>query len=466
MSAAEHFDGIIIGTGQAGKPLAGALAAAGWRIAIVESGRVGGTCVIDGCTPSKTMIASARVAHMVRRAEAYGVKGSFAGVDLAAVRERKRSVVDMFSDGSEKGLQRHETLELIFGKAFFSATHQIEVQLNEGGVRYLEAPAIFINAGGRPAVPPIPGLDGVDFLDSTSIMELGELPAHLLVLGGGVIGVEFAQMFHRFGAEVTIVERAPQLLEREDADVAGAVGQILRDEGVSVHTSASVTRFQARDDGSLTAGFRRNGVTGETGIDASHLLVATGRTPNSDSLALDAAGIEVDAGGYIKVDERLETRVRGVYALGDIAGTPPFTHMAYDDYRVVRANLLDGGGRTTQNRLLPYTVFIDPPLGRVGLTEREAREKGLDIRVARLPMSRVARAIEAGETLGLMKAVVDARTDRILGATVLGIDGGEVVAVLQAAMMGQLRWQVLRDGIFSHPTTAESLNNLFMTLDG
>jgi pyruvate/2-oxoglutarate dehydrogenase complex dihydrolipoamide dehydrogenase (E3) component len=460
---AERLDAIIIGTGQAGKPLAGALAGAGWKTAIIEKGRVGGTCVIDGCTPTKTMIASARVAHLARSAADYGVRVGGVEIDLSAVRQRKREVVDDFSTASERGMQRHETLELIFGAARFVDAREIEVRLNDGGTRRLAAERIFINAGARPSVPPIPGLDAVPYLDSTSILELAEVPGHLVVLGGGFIGLEFAQMFRRFGAGVTVVERADRIAGREDADVAEAITRILRDDGIAVHTAMEAASVEASEGGGVVVRTRCAGQ--DYTLRSSHLLVSAGRTPNTDSLDLDTAGIETDERGYIRVNERLETNVSGVFALGDIAGSAPFTHVAYDDYRVVRSNLLDGGSRTTADRPTPYTVFIDPQLGRIGLSEREAREQGHEVRVAKMPMTRAARAIETDETRGLMKAVVDAKTDRILGAAVLGVEGGEVMSVLQVAIMGDLPYTAIRDGVFAHPTLTESLNTLFTSLD-
>jgi pyruvate/2-oxoglutarate dehydrogenase complex dihydrolipoamide dehydrogenase (E3) component len=459
----ERLDAIIVGTGQGGKPLAGALAQAGWRTAIIERGRVGGTCVIDGCTPTKTMIASARVAHLARRAFDYGVQTGSIEVDLAAVRRRKREIVDEFSAASERGMRRHDTLELIPGDARFVGSHELEVALNEGGARRITAEKIFINAGARPSVPPIAGLGEVEFLDSTSIMELSTVPRHLVVLGGGFIGLEFAQMFRRFGSEVTVVERAPRLAGREDEDVADAIEQILREDGITVRTAAEVVRVSAATGGGVQVEVRAGEL--EYQIRGSHLLVAVGRTPNTDSLSVAAAGLETDERGYIRVNDRLETSVPGVYALGDIAGSPPFTHTAYDDFRVIRTNVLDGGDASTRGRLLPYAVFIDPELGRVGMSEREAREKGFEVRIAKLPMTSVARAIEVNETRGFLKAVVDARSDRILGAAVLGLNGGELVSVLQTAMMGDLSYTALRDGMFAHPTLAESLNNLFMTME-
>lgn len=458
----ERFDGIVIGTGQGGKPLAAELAQAGRRTAIVERGRVGGTCVVCGCTPTKTMIASARVAYLARRAGDYGVRVGPVAVDLEVVRQRKRDIVDSWSAGSRNGLERHEKLELMLGEAHFSGLREVEIALREGGVRRLAADHVFINAGARPAIPPIPGLDIVPYLNSTSIMELGEVPEHLIVLGGGFIGLEFGQMFRRFGAEVTLIERAAWLAPREDEDVSEAIREIFEEDGSRVLTDSMATGVEA-EEGRIHV--QIDGSDGELAVSGTHLLVALGRASNADTLNLEATGLSTDERGWIPVNGRCETEVEGIWALGDITGAPPFTHTAYDDYRVIRANLLDGGDRSTENRLLPYAVFIDPQLGRVGLTEREARERGHDLRVAKLPMTRVARAIELDETRGFMKAVVDARTDRILGAAVLGIEGGEVVSVLQLAMMGDLPYTVLRDAVLAHPTLAESLNNLFMALD-
>jgi pyruvate/2-oxoglutarate dehydrogenase complex dihydrolipoamide dehydrogenase (E3) component len=460
----EQLDAIIIGTGQGGKPLAGALAQAGWKTAIIERDRVGGTCVIVGCTPTKTMIASARVAYLARRAADYGVHTGAVEVELSRVRQRKRAMVDSFSTASEQGLRRHEKLELILGEARFVGRYEIEVRLSDGGTRRLKADKIFINAGGRPRMPSIPGLESVEHLDSTSIMELDEVPEHLIVLGGGFIGLEFAQMFRRFGARVTVAEKGTQLAGREDEDVAVEIEKIFRDDGIDVLTSTEVCGVEPAADGGVAVTLRKDGK--ERMLKGSRLLVAAGRVPNTDTLCVDAAGLETDERGYIRVNERLESSVEGIYALGDIAGSAPFTHTAYDDYRVIRANLLDGEDRTTRDRLLPYAVFIDPQLGRVGLSERQAREMGLEIRVAKLPMTRVARAIETDETRGFMKAVVDANTDRILGAAILGIEGGEVVSVLQTAMLGKLPYTAIRDGMFAHPTLSESLNNLFMSMDG
>ncbi len=456
------FDAMVLGTGQGGKPLALALAAAGWTVAVVERAAVGGSCVNFGCTPTKTMVASARVAHLARRAGEYGVSAGTVSVDLARVRQRKQRIVDSFRRGIERSLETAAGVELIRGHGRFVGPREVQVTLRAGGERLLRAERAFINTGTRPAVPSLPGLAGIPFLDNASMMELDELPRRLLVLGGGYVGLEFGQMYRRFGAEVALVQRGAQLLPREDPDVAAAVRAILEEDGIEVILEADARRVRgAAGDLELEV----ETAAGPQTLHGSHLLVAVGRTPNTQDLGLDAAGVEVDARGFVRVDSRLRTSAEGVFALGDVTGGPAFTHISYDDFRILRENLLGDGDATTDGRLVPYTVFIDPQLGRVGMSEREARATGRPIRVATLPMSRVARAIEMGETRGLMKAVVDAESEEILGCAILGLEGGEVMAVLQAAMMGGLSYRTIKDGIFAHPTLAESLNNLFMTLD-
>ena len=461
MAQATHYEVIIIGSGQAGSPLAEAFAQAGKRTALVEREHVGGTCVNVGCTPTKTMVASARVAYLARRAADYGVRAGPVSVDQAAVRQRKRAIVDEWRDGKQRRLERTEHLDLLLGEAWFTGPTSIEVTLRGGEHRRLTADLVFINAGERPAVPAIPGLDTVTALDSTSIMELETVPEHLLVLGGGYVGLEFGQMFRRFGSRVSIVQRGPQLLGREDPDVAEAIAGILVEDGIEVLLNTEAHRVEA-GGGEIRLGVRAGGE--ERVLAGSHLLVATGRVPNTDRLNLTAAGVETDGRGYVKVNERLETSVPGVYALGDVKGGSAFTHISYDDFRIVYANLFEGGHATTAGRLVPYTVFIDPQLGRVGLTEQEARVQGRAVKVARMPMADVARAEEVGETRGFMKAVVDAATGQILGCAVLGLEGGEIMSMLQVAMLGKLPYPVLREGIFAHPTLAESLNTLFYTI--
>jgi pyruvate/2-oxoglutarate dehydrogenase complex dihydrolipoamide dehydrogenase (E3) component len=458
---AERYDAIIIGAGQAGGPLASALAKSGRRTAVVEAAHVGGTCINEGCTPTKTMVASARVAYLARRAADYGVHTGPVSVDLQAVRGRKRAIVDSWRQGSESRLV-DSGVELISGEASFSGPRSLAVRLNAGGERALSADLIFVNAGARPARPDIPGIAEVPYLDSTSIMELGEIPAHLIVVGGGYIGLEFGQMFRRFGSQVTVVQRGPRLLAREDADVAEAVAGILREDEIEVLLEHATRRVEPAPAGGVLLTVA--GPAGERSIAGSHLLVAAGRAPNSDRLNLAAAGVETDRHGNIVVDERLETSAPGVYALGDIKGGPAFTHISYDDYRIIKANLLDGGQASTAGRLVPYTVFIDPQLGRVGLGEEEARAQGRDVKIAKMPMSSVARALETDETRGLIKAVVDAKSGQILGFTMLGIEGGEIMSAVQLAMLGKLPYTALRDAVFAHPTLAESLNNLFAGL--
>lgn len=456
----ETFDALIIGTGQAGKPLAGALAEAGRQVAIVERDRVGGTCVVRGCTPTKTMVASARVAHLARRAGDYGVLTGDVSVDMEKVRERKRTIVDQWSEGSRKGLERHDTVELVFGEARFIGDRTVEIRSPDGSPRRIRAERVFLNTGARPRIPDLAGLQDVPYLDSTSIMELGSVPEHLVVMGGGFIGVEFGQMFRRFGAQVTILEKSARFAKREDDDVARAIEEILVDDGIRIMKQARPTA--AETDGNGTIRLQLDGRS--DGVEGSHLLVAAGRVPNTHALNLEATGLSPDDRGFVPVNDRLETEVDGIWALGDVAGSPPFTHTAYDDYRIVNENLLEGGDASTAGRIATYTVFIDPQLGRVGMTEKEARRAGHSVRIASLPMSRVARAIEMDETRGLIKAVVNADTNRILGAAVLGVEGGEIAAVLKVAMMGELPFTALRDAVISHPTLAESLNNLFMEL--
>jgi pyruvate/2-oxoglutarate dehydrogenase complex dihydrolipoamide dehydrogenase (E3) component len=462
MTHTEKYDAIIIGAGQAGGPLSTALANAGWRTALIEREHVGGTCVNEGCTPTKTMVASARVAHLARRAADYGVQTGPVTVDMTKVRERKRDIVDSFRGGSQRRIERTEGLDLIMGQARFVGAKTIEVQLNGGGLRMLSADTIVINTGTRVRVPSLPGLENVPALSSTSIMELDEVPEHLLVIGGGYVGLEFGQMFHRFGSKVTIVQRQGQLLPHEDADVAEEILNILRQDGIQVLLNTEATCVEGMWQGQIGLQVRTAGE--ERLLVGSHLLLAAGRVPNTQALNLPAAGIEVDERGFIPVDDRLETGVPGVYVLGDVKGGPAFTHISYDDFRILRANLLEGGGASTAGRPEPYTVFIDPQLGRVGLTEKEARAQGLNHQVAKIPMTWVARALETDETRGLMKAIVDAETKQILGAAILGIEGGEVMTVLQMAMMGGVPYTRIRDGVFAHPTLAESLNNLFMAM--
>ena len=457
----EAFDAVLLGAGQANNPLARSLARAGKRVALIEKGKIGGTCVNVGCTPTKTMVASARVAYLARRAGEYGVHAEDVGVRLDEVRARTRAVVEEFSTGSERQLEATKGLELLRGEGAFTGPRTIRVELNGGGTRQVTGEVVVIDTGCRPARPDLPGLDGVPWLDSTGILGLDAIPEHLLVLGGGYIGVEFAQMFRRFGSRVTLVQKGGQLLPREDTDMAGALAEILREDGIEIILDGESTQV-AGSGGDIRLTVRVDGR--ERQLTGSHLLAAVGRTPKTEALNLEAAGVRTDERGFIPVDEKLETNAPGVYALGDVNGGPAFTHVSHNDNQILRENLLRDAGRTTAGRLVPFTVFTDPQLGRVGLTEKEARERGYRVRIARLAMDQVARAVEIGETRGVLKAVVDARTNLILGCAALAIEGGEIMAMVQLAMMGGLPYQRLRDDMFAHPTLARGLNNLFAQL--
>jgi pyruvate/2-oxoglutarate dehydrogenase complex dihydrolipoamide dehydrogenase (E3) component len=446
----EKLDAIILGSGQGGNPLAVALSGAGKKTALIESKHVGGTCVNEGCSPTKTMVASARVAYLARRGGDYGVHTGRVKVDMERVRERKRALVEKFRSGSEKRLESPENLELIRGEGRFVGRKTVAVNGRE-----LTAEWIFIDTGLRSRIPAVSGIADVPLLDNASVMELGEVPEHLVVLGGGYVGLEFGQMFRRFGSRVTLIHRGKQLLETEDEDVAAEVKKILEEDGIEVLLNASARRVTDAVTVEVLLQNRLRVVKG------SHLLLATGRVPNTDALNLSATGVQLDEHGFVRVNEFLETNVEGVYALGDVKGGPAFTHISYDDYRILKANLLDGQKRTIAGRCVPYALYIDPQLGRVGMTEKDARKQGRKIRVALMPMSSVARAIETDETRGLMKIVVDAETEEILGAAVLGIEGGEVMSQIQIAMMGGLKYTALAEATLAHPSLAEALNNVF-----
>jgi pyruvate/2-oxoglutarate dehydrogenase complex dihydrolipoamide dehydrogenase (E3) component len=460
--AVEQYDCLVIGSGQGGGPLATALANAGYRTALIEREHIGGTCINEGCTPTKTMVASARVAYLARRGADYGVNTGPVTVDMVKVRQRKRDIVNSFRASSERRLQGVTNLDVFFGEASFTGPMTMHVRMNDGSERDQAGERIFLNTGARPSILAIDGLDPARTLNSTTIMELDSVPEHLIVLGGGYVGLEFGQMFRRFGARVTIVQRGARLLAREDADVAGEVATILREDGIDVLLETSPTHAAANGAGyDVTV----KTPTGERVISGSHLLAAAGRSPNTETVNLEAAGVRTEKGGHIAVNERLETSAPGVWALGDVKGGPAFTHISYDDYRIIRDNLLQGGSRTTNDRPVPYTVFIDPQLGRVGLGEEEARAAGKNIKVAKMPMSYVARADEVDETRGFMKAVVDAESGQILGCAILGLEGGELMAMIEIAMLGRVPYTTLRDAVFAHPTLSESLNNLFSNFE-
>ncbi len=447
-----EYDAIVIGSGQGGNPLSHSLADHGWKVALIEKAHLGGTCINTGCTPTKTMVASAQVAHYARNASRWGVRAKDVSVDLPAIVARKNQIVQSFRSGQERKVSQRPNLRLYRGEARFVYVHRLAV-----GSETIEGQRVFINTGTRPAIPRIEGLDAAGYLTNTTIMELGELPEHLLVLGGGYIGLEFGQMFRRFGSRVTVVHHSNQILPREDPEVAGELQKILAAEGIQFAMNARTTRAQ-KSDGKVSLSLE--GPSSPAPLTGSHLLVATGRTPNTPGLGLDKAGVEIDSKGFVKVNSRLETGVPGIWALGDVKGGPAFTHISYNDYQIVYGNLIEGKKLTVDNRYVPYSVFTDPQLGGVGMTEKEARAKGYKLKIGTIPMSYVARAIERDETAGLMKLVVDASNDRILGASILGIEGGELVQMLGVLMMANLPYTLLKGAVYTHPTLAEGFFTL------
>ncbi|MFN6480165.1 mercuric reductase [Nostoc sp. DedQUE07] len=468
---AQHYDDIIIGGGKAGKTLAPALVADGRKTALVERSlnMIGGGCINIACIPTKTMVASASVANTVRNSAAYGVKANTPIVDLAEVIQRKRSVVQSAREINLHNLETALDKNLIIGEARFVAPKTIEVTTTEGNNRVLTAERLFINTGTRPLIPSIPGLTEVEFLTSESIMELEYLPEHLIVLGSGYIGLEFAQMFRRFGSRVTVIGQSEQILSQQDPDIAIAVQTLLEQDGIEFLLKAKVLRV-VREASPLENRTGNETIVQiqvgdrEITLKGSHLLVAVGRAPNTESLNLAAAGVATDTRGFIQVNDRLETNIPGIWALGDINGGPQYTHISLDDYRIIKANLIDGSNRSTGDRLLPSCLFIDPELAHVGLTETEAQQQGYTIRVAKVDASAVPRARTLGQTDGLLKAIVDADTGRILGCSLLCHEAGEVISTVQMVMQAQMPYTVLRDGILTHPTMTEGLNILFSKL--
>ena len=456
------YDAIVIGSGQAGGPLAKKLALAGKKTALIEKRYIGGTCVNDGCTPTKTWVASAKAAYMASKSGDLGINIKSYKVDMAQIQKRKNDVVLLFRNGSQKGLEATKGLTLIFGEAVFTGPKTISVKLNDGGNIEMGAELIFMNTGCKTIIPEIEGLNDIDYLTSTTILELDKVPEHLLVIGGNYIGLEFGQMFRRFGSKVTIIEKSSQIVSREDEDISTELTHILEEENIKIFNNSQAVKFKKTGKGNIAATIKTDGK--EHKIKCSHVLIAVGRAPNTDRLALEKAGVNTDERGFIKVNEKLETNVKGTYALGDVKGGPAFTHISYNDFTIVYRNLIEGTNYNTEDRPVPYCMFTDPQLGRIGLDETEAKKRGLKFKVAKLPMSRVARAIETGDTRGIMKAIVDPETKKILGATVLGQDGGEIMSVLQMAMEGGITYDRIRYCVFAHPLYSESLNNLFMTI--
>jgi pyruvate/2-oxoglutarate dehydrogenase complex dihydrolipoamide dehydrogenase (E3) component len=444
----QSFDAIVIGAGQAGPALAGRLTGAGMKVALVERKLFGGTCVNTGCMPTKTLVASAYAAHLARRSAEYGVCiASEIAIDMKRVKGRADTVSTNARTGIESGLRRMDGLTVVQGHARFVGPAAVRI-----GDETLTAPRIFINVGGRASIPDMPGVDTVDYLTNTSILKLDAVPRHLVVVGGSYIGLEFAQMYRRFGAEVTVVEKGPRLIGREDEDVSEAVREILVDEGITVRTNATCLGFKPHADG---VAVDVDCTSGEPVVVGSRVLLAVGRRPNTDDLGLDAAGVTVDARGYIVVDDGLATGVPGIWALGDCNGRGAFTHTAYNDYEIVAANLLDGAARRVSARIPAYALYIDPPLGRVGMSEAEARRAGRPILVSKRLMARVGRAIEKGETKGFMKVVADAETKRILGAAILGVGGDEAIHGILDMMNAGAAYPTLQWAVPIHPTVSE-----------
>ncbi|TCU17004.1 FAD-containing oxidoreductase [Rhizobium sullae] len=448
-----EFDAIFIGAGQAGPFLAARMASKGRRVALIERKYLGGTCVNAGCMPTKTLVASARTAHVARRAAEYGVQiGGDISVEMNTVRARAVKVTMDAREGLRTWFEALETMSVIHGEARFQDAHTITV-----GHEKMTAPQIFINVGARPSIPDYPGLADVPYLTSTSIIQLDTLPRHLIVIGGSYIGLEFGQMYRRFGARVTVIERSPRLASREDEDISDAIADIMRAEGIAIHTGATGLSFRA------TGGDIEVATDGGV-IVGSHILVATGRRPNTDDLGLETAGVKMDERGYIVVDDRLSTNVEGIWALGDCNGRGAFTHTSYNDFEIVAANLLDGADRKLSDRIPAYALYIDPPLGRVGMTERQARASGRPILVSTRPMSRVGRAVEKGETQGFMKIVADADTRQILGAAILGIEGDEAIHGIIDAMNAKTPYPALQWSVPIHPTVSELVPTLIADL--
>jgi pyruvate/2-oxoglutarate dehydrogenase complex dihydrolipoamide dehydrogenase (E3) component len=457
MSQTEHFDVVVLGSGQGGKQLAWHLGRSGKKVAVVERRWVGGSCPAVACMPSKNELWSARVAHLVQNAAQFGTLTDAVKTDMRKVRGRKQDMIDR-EIKLHLDAYKSSGAELIMGSGRFVGLRTIEVALNDGGTRLLTGNEVVVNVGTHAAIPDISGLDAARALTHIEALELDYLPSHLIVLGGGYVGIEMAQAYRRFGSRVTIIEPGHQLMGREDADVAEEMQGILNSEGIDVLLNVQPVSVSGLSGDAVTLTVRT--ATGERKIEGSDLLVAVGRMANTGEIGLDKAGVELDARGFVRVTERLETTASGVWAIGECAGSPQFTHVSVDDFRIVRDNMA-GGNRRTDDRLVPYVMFTDPPLARVGLSEGEARRKGIAVRVAKLPMGNVLRTEATDETQGFMKAVVSANDDRILGFTMIGSEAGEVMAAIQTAMIAELPYMKLRDAVISHLTIAEGFGPLF-----
>jgi pyruvate/2-oxoglutarate dehydrogenase complex dihydrolipoamide dehydrogenase (E3) component len=457
MSQPERYEMLILGSGAGGKLLAWHMAKSGRRTAVVERKLIGGSCPNTNCLPSKNEIWSAKVADLVHHADRFGMVTGPVATDMKRVLARKREMVDGLI-ATHLDLYKTSGAELIMGAGRFIAPKTIEVSLNDGGMRVLTGNRVVLNLGTHATIPDIPGLAAVEPLTNVEALELDRLPDHLIVIGGGYVGLELAQAYRRFGSRVTIIETGPQLASREDPDVSAALLEMLRDEGIAIHLGAKILGVRGRSG--HTVSLQLQSPSGDQTVDGSDILVATGRTPNTAGIGLELAGVALDPRGYVAVNDRLETSAPEVWAVGECAGSPQFTHVSEDDFRIIRDNLA-GGDRTTRNRLVPYCMFTDPPLARVGLSEAEARQQGIAVRVAKLPIVAVLRTRTTSETRGFMKALVAADGDQILGFSMLGAEAGEVMAVVQTAMLAGMPYTGLRDAILAHPTMAEGLGGLF-----
>jgi probable pyridine nucleotide-disulfide oxidoreductase len=454
MQTAEQFEYVFLGGGKGGKSLATELAKAGKRVALIERGMIGGSCINVACIPTKTLIRSGRVAHAAAQAGAFGIETGPVRVDMKSVRERVKGVVDGMVDLNMSGFAA-AGFDLLLGNGRFVAPRTIEVTLNDGGVRVLEGERVYINTGTHADVPPVPGLRESNPMTHVEALAIEHVPAHLVVIGGGYIGLEMAQAFHRLGSKVTVLQRGSRIAEREDEDVSKEIADAFRNDGIEIRTNAAVSSVSGLSGESVSVEL----ADGQR-VTGSHILVATGRVPNTKGIGLEAAGVVVNERGIIKVDEQLRTTAPNVFAIGEVAGSPMFTHASFDDYRVLSSRL-KGGSRTTRDRDIPYAMFIEPELSRVGLNETEAAAKGIAVRVAKLPMKAVPRARTNSDTRGFMKVLVAADSDEILGFTMLGSEAGEIVSTVQIAMLGKLPFTVVRDAPLAHPTLTEGLNALF-----
>jgi pyruvate/2-oxoglutarate dehydrogenase complex dihydrolipoamide dehydrogenase (E3) component len=459
-----HYDAIVIGSGQGGTPLSIQLAKAGYKTALIEKRFIGGTCINDGCIPSKTLIASAKAAYAISKVHELGIYGADNyTVNFKEIIDRKRGIVEQFRKGSEASLEKTENLDVIYGTATFTGEKQISVTGNTGNNIDYSADYFFINTGARPSIPDIPGLKNIDYLTSTSIMELEQLPHHLIIVGAGYVSLEFAQAFRRFGSKITIVEQHDHILGKEDEDVRQAISSFLGEEKITILTGAAIEEVSTNSMNDVVLRIIKDGT--HAVITGSHILIASGRVPNTDILKPEAAGIALDEHGYIKVDDKLQTNKDRIYAIGDVKGGMAFTHVSYNDYRIVYSNLVEKANLSTKGRLIPYCMFTDPELGRIGITETEARKKNMNIAVAKLEMKNATRGIIENKTKGFLKAVIDKDSKKILGASLLCKDGGEIMSVLQMAMQAGFTYEQVKEHIFAHPTLSESLNNLFFSLD-